>query len=147
MLKYVATSVLAMSMAFAGAVFAQDAQTAAPAQGTAATATANHQERGERRFDKMAQKLNLSESQKEQLKPIFAERRQKMQELRASNATKDEKRDQFKQVMADSDAKVKGVLTADQFTQYQQLREQMREHRKERREKKQEQSQAQPQQQ
>lgn len=146
MLKYVATSVLAMSMAFAGAAFAQDAQTAAPAQGTTTAATMNNGQRGERHLDRLAKKLNLSDSQKEQLKPIFAERRQKMQELRASSASKDEKRAQFKQVMTDSDAKVKGVLTADQFTQYQQLREQMREHRKERREQKQNQSQAQPQQ-
>lgn len=134
MRNYLVTSVFALSLALSGAALAQDAQTTAPAQDSAATtSTAQSGQRGERMFDQLSQKLNLSSDQQQQLKPIFAERHQKMQALRTSSDSKRDKRKEAKQIMEDSDAKVKGVLTADQFTQYQQLKQQMHEQRKERR--------------
>lgn len=144
MAKYFATSVLALTLAVSGAAFAQDAQTAAPAQDNAA-ATAKSGQRGERMFDQLSQKLNLSAEQQQQLKPIFNERRQKMQGLRGSSDSKGDKRNEARQIMKDSDAKIKGVLTADQYTQYKQLRHEMREQRKERNDN-QKQQQTQPQQ-
>ena len=145
MAKYFATSVLALTLAVSGAVFAQDAQTAAPAQDNPAAATAQSGQHGERMFDQLSQKLNLSAEQQQQLKPIFSERRQKMQGLRGSNDSKADKRNEARQIMKDSDAKIKGVLTADQYTQYKQLRHEMREQRKERNDN-QKQQQTQPQQ-
>ncbi len=142
MARYFATSVLALTLAVSGAAFAQDAQTAA--QDNTAAATAQKGQRGERMFDQLSQKLNLSDEQKTQLKPIFAERRQKMEALRSSTENKADKRKEARQIMKDSDAKVKGVLTADQYTQYKQLKHEMREQHKTRRDS---QQQAQPQQQ
>ncbi len=144
MARYFATSVLALTLAVSGAAFAQDAQTAAPAQDN--TTPAQNSQRGQRMFAQLSQKLNLSDEQKTQLKPIFVERRQKMEALRNSTQDKTEKRKEARQIMKDSDAKIKGVLTADQYTQYKQLKHQMREQRKERRNG-QQQQQAQPQQQ
>jgi periplasmic protein CpxP/Spy len=132
MRNYLATSILALTLAVSGAAFAQDAQNtaAAPDNNAAAAQTTN---RGDRMFDQLSQKLNLNDEQKQQLKPIFAERRQKMTALRASSDSKSDKRKEAKQIMQDSDAKVKGVLTADQYTQYTQLKQQMREQHKEQR--------------
>jgi len=146
MARYLATSVLALTLAVSGAAFAQDAQTAAPAQDNTAASTAQNDQRGERMFDQLSQKLNLSDEQKTQLKPIFAERRQKLEALRSSTDSKDDKHKEARQIMKDSDAKVKGVLTSDQYTQYKQLKQQMREQHKTRREN-QQQQQSQPQQQ
>ena len=146
MARYLATSVLAFTLAVSGAAFAQDAQTAAPAQDNTAAATAQNGQRGERMFDQLSQKLNLSDEQKSQLKPIFAERRQKMEALRSSTDDKAAKRKEARQIMKDSDAKVKGVLTADQYTQYKQLKHDMREQHKARRDNQQQPSQT-PQQQ
>jgi Spy/CpxP family protein refolding chaperone len=127
--KYFVTSAFALSLALtvpSAAVFAQDAQTEQAAPPDAA-------DRQGKMLDMMAEKLNLSDQQKEQLKPIFAERREKMQALRASGDRPMKKKREAKSIMEDSDAKVKGVLTADQWTQYQQLKAQMREQMKERR--------------
>ena len=140
MRKYLATSVLTLTLAVAGAAFAQDAQTATTTN-DAATTKVEKGQRGERMFDQLSQKLNLSDEQKQQLKPIFAERRQKMQELRASTDSKGDKRKAARQIMKDSDAKIQTVLTADQFTQYKELKKQMRAEHKERREQKEQQKQ------
>ena len=129
MRKYFVTSAFALSLALAipgTTAFAQDAQ-------TEQAAPPNTAERQGKMLDMMAQKLNLSDQQKDQLKPIFAERREKMQALRASGDRPMQKKQEAKSVMEDSDAKIKGILNADQWTQYQQLKAQMRQEMKERR--------------
>lgn len=129
MRKYFVASAFALSLALTvpgTAAFAQDAppeQTAPPDAG----------DRQAKMLDMMAQKLNLSDQQKDQLKPILAERREQMQSLRSSGDRPMKKKREAKGIMKDSDAKIKSILTADQWTQYQQLKSQMREEMKERR--------------
>lgn len=126
MRKYFVTSAFALSLALivpCTTAVAQDAQTASPDSG----------DRQAKMLDMMTQKLNLSDQQKDQLKPILADRRQQMQALRASGDRPMKKKREAKSVMRDSDAKIKVILTADQWTQYQQLKSQMREEMKERR--------------
>ncbi len=128
MRKYFVTSAFALSLALTvpgTAAFAQDAQS----EQAASPDAGDHQGK---MLDMMAQKLNLSDQQKEQLKPILAERREKMQALRASGDRPMKKKREAKSIMEASDAEIKRVLTADQWTQYQQLRAEMREQMKER---------------
>ena len=79
-----------------------------------------------RGLDMLAQRLSLTEDQKAQLKPIFEERHQKMQALRSSNEDQDQRRADMKKIMEESDAKMKPILNADQWQQYQQMQQQMR---------------------
>ncbi len=125
MRKYLLNSLFAASCIFAismsaGHGFAQDA---APAQQDQARP---NQQRG---LDALAQRLSLTDQQKSQLQPIFQERRQKMQDLRASGASQEQQRTEMKKIMDDSDAKIQPILTPDQWQQYQQMQAQMREHR------------------
>lgn len=79
-----------------------------------------------RGLDMLAQRLSLTDDQKAQLTPIFEERRQKMQALRSSNADPDQRRADMKKIMEESDAKIKPILNADQWQQYQQMQQEMR---------------------
>ena len=79
-----------------------------------------------RGLDMLAQRLSLTDDQKTQLTPIFEERHQKMQALRGSDESPDQRRADMKKIMEDSDAKIKPILNADQWQQYQQMQQQMR---------------------
>jgi Spy/CpxP family protein refolding chaperone len=84
-----------------------------------------------------ALKLGLSDDQKTQLKPILAERQQKMADLRADTSSRPrEKLRKMKSITEDSDKKIKAVLTPDQQKKYTDLEEQMKEQAKDRRQQK-----------
>lgn len=83
---------------------------------------------------RLGQKLNLSDDQKAQIKPIIADRQQKMQALRSDTSLRrGQKGQQMKSIMEDSDKKINAILTPDQQKQYAQLEQQMKERRQSRR--------------
>src|SRR5512146_1215486 len=68
---------------------------------------------------RLGEKLNLSDDQKAQIKPIIADRQQKMQALRSDTSLRrGQKGRQMKSIMEDSDKKINAILTADQQKQY-----------------------------
>jgi Spy/CpxP family protein refolding chaperone len=78
--------------------------------------------------------LNLTDSQKEQLKPIIQDRQEKMQALRSDTSLRRGQRARkMKGILEDSDKKIKAILTPDQQKLYEAMEQQMRERRKERR--------------
>ena len=78
--------------------------------------------------------MNLSDDQKAQIKPIIADRQQKMQALRSDTSLRrGQKGRQMKSIMEDSDKKINAILTADQQKQYAELKQQMKERRQARR--------------
>ncbi len=84
--------------------------------------------------EKLGVKLNLSGDQKAQIKPIIADRQQKMQALRSdSSLRRGQKGRQMKAIFEESDKKIKAILTPDQQKQYAELEQQMKEQAKERR--------------
>ncbi len=84
--------------------------------------------------EKLSEKLNLSDDQKAQIKPIIADRQQKMQALRADTSMRRrQKARQMKEIFENSDKKIKAILTPDQQKQYAELEQQMKEQVKERR--------------
>ncbi|HEU5400989.1 MAG TPA: hypothetical protein VFU86_06505 [Terriglobales bacterium] len=83
---------------------------------------------------RLGEKLNLSDDQKAQIKPIIADRQQKMQALRSDTSLRrGQKGRQMKSIMEDSDKKINAILTADQQKQYAELKQQMKERRQARR--------------
>lgn len=84
--------------------------------------------------EKMGEKLNLSDDQKAQIKPIIVDRQEKMKELRSDTSMRRrQKGRQMKSIFKDSDNKIKAILTPDQQKQYAEMEQQMKEQVKERR--------------
>jgi protein CpxP len=78
--------------------------------------------------DMLGTKLGLSDAQKSQIRPIIADRQQKIAALRADTSLRRGKRlRDMKGVLNDSDQKIKAVLDDRQWVQYTQIEQQMRE--------------------
>ena len=81
----------------------------------------------ERMQDTMKE-LNLTDEQKEKLKPIWQEQAQKVRELRQDkNLSPQEKMAKVKVIQEEMEPKLKQILTAEQFEKWQKQREKMRE--------------------
>lgn len=105
----------------AGGVFA--ANTAVRAQGSTNTPPAVTQPRppGARPSpaDFVAKQLALNDDQKEKIKPILEERQQKAAELRKDTTlSPTDRRAKMKEIREATDAKMKEVLTADQYEKW-----------------------------
>jgi Spy/CpxP family protein refolding chaperone len=97
------------------------------------------QKMGDERLNKMTADLNLTPAQQEQMKPIIAEQTAKMDAMKAqqkankeagiqlSDADKKEMRKKMKEEKEANDAKIKNILTAEQFTKYQEMQKEQRE--------------------
>lgn len=72
------------------------------------------------RIAKMAEDLGLSAEQKTKIQEFMKSQADKRQELR--DATPEERREKAKELRAELDKKMKEVLTAEQYTKWQQLR-------------------------
>lgn len=105
------------------ATFAQDKPATPPAAGGDAGAPAA---RGRNAgIQGILKQLDLNDDQKEKVKPVLADYREKMTSLRDSNPSQEDRRSKMKEINEGVDAKLKDILTADQFTKYQDLRKQM----------------------
>ena len=70
--------------------------------------------------------LDLSTEQKDKIKPILADQREKMGALRGDTSlSQEDRRAKMKEITDATDAKLKDILTADQFTKLHELRKQM----------------------
>lgn len=104
------------------------AQDTAPATGTSqgnssANAGPRHGRHG-RGMGRMLRGLNLSDSQKQQLKPILEQQHQQMQALRNnSSLTPEQKKAQAQQIRQSTMAQVNGILTPEQQQQLKQRRQ------------------------
>lgn len=114
-------SLLTLSLA----AFAQDATNTPPPAGSRPPGP-GARGRGPN-FDMIAQRLNLTDDQKPKVKAIFDEQRQKMRDLRNNqDLSRDDRMAQMQTIRKDTDAKLKDVLTADQFKQWQEMESKMR---------------------
>lgn len=72
------------------------------------------------RMQEMAKDLDLTEAQKEKLKPIWQEQTQKMRELvRDQNLSRQEKMEQFRKLRENLQPKLKEIFTAEQMEKWQ----------------------------
>lgn len=90
-------------------------------------------DRAERTLNLLSERLSLTDQEKDQIKPILEDRQQRFQELRSESGRPRKKKKEAQEILKDTDGKIKGVLTADQWTQYRQFEKQMQEQMKEHR--------------
>lgn len=76
------------------------------------------------RLDKMAVDLKLNEEQKKKVGDLMKTQAEKMRELRAQGGTPEDNREKFRALRAENDKKMKEILTAEQFTQWEKDRPQ-----------------------
>jgi Spy/CpxP family protein refolding chaperone len=87
---------------------------------------ANRQKMGAR----MAEKLNLSQAQQDQIKPLMQKQREQAKAIWQDNSlTQDQKRTKMQQLHQDTQAQLNSILTPDQQQQWQQMRQNFRQHR------------------
>jgi len=78
-------------------------------------------------FDMIAQRLNLTDDQKPKVKEILGSQREQMRDLwQNQDMSRDDRMAKMKSIREDADAKLKAVLTADQFEQWQKMESRMR---------------------
>ena len=105
-------------VAFAPLVNADTSNPTPARKATRRAAAANDQQKH------MADELQLTADQKEKLKPIMQDETQKMRALRQdASLSKDDKAAKLKTIREETNAKVKPILTADQFEKWKKLRE------------------------
>lgn len=118
-------------VAFAPITRAQDAPPANPAPGEAKPGGPGGRPGMGDPMQMMKEQLNLTDDQTEKLKPIMQERRDKMQALRKDTAlTQEDKMAKRKEIMDDSNAKIKPILTAEQQDKFTQMQEKMMQNRR-----------------
>jgi protein CpxP len=77
--------------------------------------------------DLLATKLALTDEQMSQIRPIIADRQQKIAALRADTSLRKGKRlRRMKSVLDDSDRRIKAILSEQQQAQYAQIEQQMK---------------------
>lgn len=85
----------------------------------------------EQRIEQLSKELYLTDQQKKEFQTINNEFFTKMQaERNISHANKEEKRQSIQTLMNERDAKIKQLLTAEQYKQYTEKQQQMRNHLK-----------------
>lgn len=73
-------------------------------------------------FDMIAKNLELTDAQKPQVKAIFDEQQQKMKDLRAdTSVAQADKRAKQKEIREAATAKLKPILTAEQFAKWEKM--------------------------
>jgi Spy/CpxP family protein refolding chaperone len=121
-----------LTAALAGSIIAAGlpavAQTATDSQSTPSTTTQQTQKRHwhhhhHNRMAYMAKKLNLSQDQQNQLKPIFEKQREQAKAIKNDTSlTADQKKEKFQSLRQDSMAQVNTILTPEQQQQWQQMK-------------------------
>jgi periplasmic protein CpxP/Spy len=112
-----------------GFVIAFFAQTFGQSTTTESTQPTTEKQRG-RGKDKMkaqaqaaAKELNLSDEQKAKMRSIANSYQGKLKAIKTDNAlSKEDKKTKMKEIMSAQDAEVKGVLSADQYTKWQEMK-------------------------
>jgi hypothetical protein len=92
-----------------------------------------HMHRGQhmspdQQLQRLDQALNLSDEQKNQIRPILEDRSQKMQSLHSdSSLSQEDKRSKMRSIFEDSNGKIRAVLNDDQKQKFDQMQQQKRE--------------------
>jgi Spy/CpxP family protein refolding chaperone len=78
----------------------------------------------EKQLAHLTKALNLTADQQTQIKPILADRQQKMQALWSdSSLSREDRMSKMKSIREDSNTKIEAVLTADQKPKYEQMQQ------------------------
>lgn len=84
----------------------------------------------EHQLEHMTKRLNLTDTQQQQIRPILADRDKQIVAIRNdATLTPEQQHQSMGKVMRDSTGQIRNVLTDSQRQQWDHAREQMREHR------------------
>lgn len=79
------------------------------------------------RMQQMVEKLGLTDDQKPKVEATMKDQREKMTALRDDTSlSADDRKAKVKEIMEATDAKMKTILTADQYAKWEQIRKDMR---------------------
>jgi periplasmic protein CpxP/Spy len=88
----------------------------------------------DREVQRLGKRLNLTDDQKNQIKPILADRQQQMRSLmQDSSLQPNDRHEKMRSIMEDTNNKVKAVLNDAQKAKFDQMQQQMRERMQQRR--------------
>ena len=114
---------LGLSLALAGAAFAQPVQPSSRVGGSAPATAAGHgpghaPAQQQLRLERLAQHLDLTEAQKLEVQALYAEQRSARQDLHQRH------RSQMRELRERQQAELALILSTEQMARYQQMREQ-----------------------
>jgi Spy/CpxP family protein refolding chaperone len=82
-------------------------------------------------MERYTEQLSLTDAQKPKVKALLEDSTKQRRELfRDSSLDQEQKRAKFREVMDAQNTKMKGILTPDQFTKYQEMNEKMKKGKK-----------------
>jgi periplasmic protein CpxP/Spy len=125
------TAMLAFGVALAGA---QTSSQSSSDNAQAGPPEGGHM-RGQRmsvdqQVEHLSKALNLTDDQKNQIKPILEDRRQQMESIHSdSSLSPEDRRSKMRTLMEDSNTKLRAVLNDDQKSKFDQMQSRMRERR------------------
>ncbi len=124
MKRILLSAALAGTMIAAGLpTFAQTATESQSATSATQQSQGKHWRHHGNRMARMAKKLNLSQDQQNQLKPIFESQHQQAKAIKSDTSlTPDQKKEKFQALRQDTMAKMNNILTPEQQQQWQQMR-------------------------
>ena len=81
----------------------------------------------EQRMERLTEELKLTDAQKPKVKAVLEATAKKGQELRGDTSVpREERREKMQAIMQEENKQMKGILTLDQYTQYEKMRAEMR---------------------
>ena len=119
---------LLTALVLTGALSLLPVSRAADNDANAKSPSGERRERIRDRLQEVAKELNLTEDQKEKLKPILHAEMEKIKELRENkDLTREQKIEKFKAIREEAAPQVKAILTPEQLEKWQKMREEFRE--------------------
>ncbi len=76
----------------------------------------------EQQMERLSTQLNLTDEQKPKVKTVLEDQQKKMQELRSDSSLDQEaRREKFQALRKETEKKMKGILTEEQFQKYKEM--------------------------
>jgi len=129
MLLMAVTGFLALGVALFGARANAQTDTQAGPGGEHMSGQAHHMGGPDAELNRLTKQLNLSDDQKNQIKPILEDRQQRMQSLRSDTSlSAEDRRSKMRSAMEDSNSKIRDVLNDDQKKKFDEMQQRRHEH-------------------
>ena len=128
-LSRMAVATMVLGLALAGAWAHAQAQ---PGQGGGPQGGERRGRMGmspEEQLERLSKALNLTDDQEGQIKPILAERHERMGKLRADESlAQEDRRAKMREIFEESNKKIRDILNEDQKKKFGEMQERQREH-------------------
>lgn len=132
MLKRFTLAVFLMAIVCSVALAQYSQATNTEGQNSTSNDAAAHKAQMQKHLEWLGQQLNLTDDQKEKLKPILQDQHKQMKAVRDDTSlTQDQKHEKMKQIHESTHTQIQAILTPEQQEKFKQLKEEGMEQRKE----------------